>query len=188
MHLSSRALSFSVGSGVWRRGGGSCSICSRQPAAAGGVPVNTRQQAVRLEVITSVILGQAELVAHTQVTRPDIMAVVCQSPKHINTNDYICMYVCMYTLICIDPSVNLLHCKRVSIYTCACELLTCRNKRREHNDHGHDHEKCQRHNTNNLLGKYHCVVGTNYYTERSTCSSLSWMGSYSLLLLTGLYI
>jgi len=93
MHLSSRALSFSVGSGAWRRGGGSCSICSGQPAAAGGVPVNTRQQAVRLEVITSVILGQAELVAHTQVTRPDIMAVVCQSPKHINTNHYICMYV-----------------------------------------------------------------------------------------------
>jgi hypothetical protein len=85
-----------VGGGVWRRGGGggSCSICSRQPAAAGGVPVDTRQQAVRLEVITSVILGQAELVAHTQVTRPDIMAVVCQSPKHINTNE---LYMYVYT-------------------------------------------------------------------------------------------
>jgi len=76
--------SASVSCGVWRRGGSCSSICSRQPAAAGGVPVYTRQQAVRLEVITSVILGQAELVAHPQVTRPDTMAVVCQY-NHPNT-------------------------------------------------------------------------------------------------------
>ena len=55
-------------------------ICSRRPAAALGELVNIRRQAVRVEIVACVILGEAELVARPLVTRPDIVAVVCQSP------------------------------------------------------------------------------------------------------------